>query len=155
MTRRLIAAIFAVAAVLLVAAPPAGAFGPPKTIRIVPNCGPGGYYKLVTATGRVGPLDPINSTFQVVVQGTDPILEIQPPPTIFTLGQYGDTYVNTGYVFMNNLNGDAYEVGFGPPTPAEINPHAALSLIIVKGSPAAPPLTQDVVIAASSGCNKP
>lgn len=155
MARRLVAAIFAVVAVLFVVAPPAGAFGPARAITIFPNCGPNSYYKLVTATGRETPLSPMDGIFRVSIQLFDPIAEIQPPAAIIAVPTYGDSYISSYYIWVYPAPGIHFGAGRTPPLQSEIDPRGSVSKIIVQASPAAPPITQDIWIPSSSGCNKP
>lgn len=154
MAKRFVAAVTALVATLVLAAP-AGAFGPPQTIKIFPNCGPGSYYKLVTVTGRETPLSPMDGTLKLAIQIYDPDAEIQPPALIVPFYTYGDSYDATFYLWVYPVPGIHIGAGATPPHPYEISPHGTLTYVIVQASPAAPPHAQGIWVPSESGCNKP
>jgi hypothetical protein len=164
MRRRLVATILTLAAFML--ATPAQAVhipGPPPpgngdehlVVSTIPAyCGVGGYYTLVTTTGRKN-ADTAGSAYALTIVWNDTTYEINPPPFTYIMSATGDMFTRKQWIY----------IGYGPPRvqhleykpgPGMIALHAYLETISIIGyPPSGPGGSLDLYNHALSGCNKP
>lgn len=161
MGRRLVAAIFAVVALLFVAAPPGLATRIPDphvgrvTTKLLVACRVGQYYSLVTTTGRSSANVP-GSAYGVTVFWNNTALENPPPPAIFINPASGDVFIKQQWYFVGYNPTQTIQMEFAP-TRAVIDPHAYVYAVWITGYP---PLageggSSDLYNHALSGCRNP